>query len=108
MLRVVRPFAAGAVDVCLPLAVELFHRDGGPPAGAKRATHDFQPLPMMLGVIVYLAEQHNGVTSQAIFPVVPWRDGGTTGERCREPQTRQQMAYRDCDLPPGHFRFHLY
>ena len=88
MLRVARLFVASAVDIRLPLAVKLLHRDGGPPAGAQRATQNLQPLPMMLGVIVYLAEQHNGVALQSIFPVVARHDGRATGEGSRETQAR--------------------
>ena len=93
MLRVTRLLAARTINVGLPLAVELFHRDCRSPAGGKRAAQHLQALLVMRRVLVMFAEQHNRVAAQAVFPVVARRVGGAAG---RDDDDDDGQAKRRC------------
>ena len=87
-----RPLAASALDVGLALDVELLHRDRRPPAGSQRAAQQREAQPVLLGVVVHLAQQHHGVASEAGFPGVRGRGRGA-GDECGD-EARQRDAKR--------------
>ncbi len=92
MLGVGGPFATRPFDVGLTLAVELFHRDGRPPSRDERATQHLQPEPVLLRVVMDLAEHDHRVTLQPAFPAIAGRrHRARTAKGC---QQKRRNEYR--------------
>ncbi|MNY20653.1 hypothetical protein D3C86_1541440 [compost metagenome] len=73
IVGIARSFLAGAVDVGLPFAVELFHCHRRPPASFHRTGQRLEPGRLRRGIVVDLAQQH----------VLAAGEGGADGLRRR-------------------------
>jgi hypothetical protein len=71
-------------------SIELFHGDHRPPSFRKGLPQTLQSQMMLLGVIVHLAEHHDGVTRKSGLPITM---GGGAGARAQADEQGR------CDVP---------
>jgi hypothetical protein len=91
--------APAALDVVLPVGVELLHHEDRPPAGLDGPAQRLGAQAVQRPVVVHLAEQRDRVAAQ---PLLPRRSRGAgRGRAAGEPRQRERAEQRGEQAPPA-------